>query len=252
MGGKNEKKTTNKAKTRNIHTKKNMDEEIWRSDVDLESVVRYATEHPQSINAKDERELTPLNHAILTGKLDIAQFLWEIGGRVSDEGPENLGGRLPMPNEVHREIAMLEWVFEKGILSLDHIRGSRGDDKGTLLDYAISNGRSEVAQWFWEKGGRPNLDIYRDEQEFIPVHMAAFFGDHDTLQWVFANNILPRSVLEIKDNFGNTPLDLAILEKQWKTARLLQKILYREKWWLANALYAMVITPLVIFFISYM
>ena len=87
----------------------------------------------------------------------------------------------------------------------------KDDDGWTPFDYAIRDGKLEMAQFFWVMGGRPNLENYSKKQTWTwtPVHGAAF-QSVATMKWIFAEKILPLCVLKIKDDLQGTPFDSAI------------------------------------------
>ena len=98
----------------------------------------------------------------------------------------------------------------------------------TPLDRAIQFGHLENAKLLWKKGGRPNLEIYRDG-ECTPVHSAAESTDTSLLKWVFTEEVLPLHVLNAKDEENMTPLDTAIQNGYLESAKLLWEMGGRPK-----------------------
>ena len=186
----------------------------------FEEVKRILKTDPKCVNIKDGTERTPLDVAISRGYLDMAKFLFEKGGRPN---LESYCDRVFTP--VHATAkwgytSTLKWVITEGILPL-HVLNIKHEQKITPLDYAIRWGRLEIAQFLFEKDGRPNLDAYRD-REWTPVHEAALYGEIAILKWVFAEKeILPLRVLNTKTHNGWTPLDIAITYGRLDAAQLL-------------------------------
>ena len=197
-------------------------------------VKRIITENPNCVHVKDEDQWTPLDVAIADGHLEIAKFLFGKGGRPSLEiyrdGKEN---PLHVAAEDNTCIATLEWVFTKKVLPFLRALNIKNKYGPTPLDIAIAFGNLEIAKFFFEKGGRPNLEIYSRDGDSYHVHDAARWGYTATLKWVFAEKILPLNVLSAKNCDGCTPLDRAIDGKKWMTAALLRHLLYVEPVFLA-------------------
>ena len=189
----------------------------------IEEVKRIVMENPNCVRAKDEDQWTPLDVAIAEGKLEIAKFLFEKGGRPNldvyrdrNETPVHWAAKFG-------HTAILKWVFtEGGVLSLDMLNQ---DDEGWFpLDHAIMSGELETVQLLWEIDGRPTLDMYRDGTH-TPVHSAAQSGYTKTLKWLFAKNVFSLDVLQIEDWVGRwTPLEYAIVWGKLETVQLLWEI----------------------------
>ena len=189
---------------------------------------------PRSVlNIQHINGCTPLDHAIACGELETAKCLWEMGGRPNPKIYCD-GNLTPMHRAALRGyITTLEWVFtEENVLSLDVLK-IKNRWKRTPLDVAIAFGKLEIAKFLFEKGGRPNLYIYYCDGDHTPVHHAANYGYAATLKWAFTEKILPLSVLNIQDEWEKTPLDCAITNEKWKTAALLQRLMYFDPVFLA-------------------
>ena len=164
---------------------------------------------------------TPLDCAISTGNLKNAQFLFE---KCAQPNLENYCDGEWTP--IHRAAKygyteILKWVFEKKVFhSLDVLK-IKDDDQWTPLDRAIAGGNLETAQFLFEKGGRPNLEVYR-EWKWTPVHYSAAF--RNILLWIFAEHVLPLSILHIKNYMGWTLMDCAILHGQLVVVQFLRNM----------------------------
>ena len=184
---------------------------------------RIVTENPNCVHVKDEQKWTLFDIAIEYGRLDMMQYLWDMGGRPNLDIYRD-GKHTPVHMAADNTyIATLEWVFENKVLPL-RVLNIKSKYELTPLDIAIRAGKLENAKLLWgEMGGRPNLKIYRNG-EWTPVHWAALYGYTVTLTWVFKEKVLSLDVLNIKDCDGLTPLDVAISEKKWETAALLRRL----------------------------
>ena len=184
------------------------------------------------LNIKDEVQWTPFDVAIAHGKLDTVQFLFEMGGRPNLDIYNR--DRILTPVHCaarHGYTVTLKWVFTKNVLSLDVLNAQNACCQ-TPLDDAIAWGKLEMVQYLWKKGGRPNLENYRDGKN-TPVHRAALRGYITTLEWVFTENVLSLDVLNSKNNDKRTPLDCAIDRKCQKTTNLLRRLMYVDPVFLA-------------------
>ena len=186
-------------------------------DGDFEEVKRLVSRYHKIVNETDYLDRTPFDFAIMFGKLKIAKYLWERRGRPN---LENYRDGIFTP--VHwatgdGHIDTLKWIFTENVLSLD-ILNFKDTRKWTPFDYAISCGNLEMVQFFFEKGGRPNLEAYRDGK-WTPIHWAAQCRYTATLKWVLENNILPLHTLNIKKRNEWTPLDEAIV---WGKLEMIQ------------------------------
>ena len=110
----------------------------------------------------------------------------------------------------------------------------------TPLDAAIAFGLLNIAKFLREKGGKPNLEIYRNERLLkntlvdTPVHEAVSRKYTATLRWVFTTgNVFPLWVLQTKNKEEKTPLEVAA---DSDTATLLQNLAHLDAVFLAMEL----------------
>ena len=197
---------------------------------DFEKVKRIINEDPQWVQIKDNERWTSLDYAIACGKLDIAKFLFEKGGRPNLDEVYCDGFFTPVHIAAWWEYTTtLKWVLEKEVLPLRtfNIKNHNG---WTPLDEAIMWGKLEIAKYLWENGGQPNLEFYCRDGSYTPMHNAARREyTANTLKWVFTKKILPLCVLQIKDEEKMTPLDVASGE----TATLFQNLIHLDSVFLA-------------------
>ena len=197
----------------------------------FEELKRIIAQNPENVqNMEDEDgwviwRWTPLDIAINHGKLEIAKFLYEKGGRPNLEDYRD-GEWTPVHSAAYdRCTATLKWVFENKVLSHDMLKFKHWNGC-TPFDIAIECGNLDTAKYLWEKGGRPNFEIYYCDGKWTPVHKAAFCGYTKTLKWLFTENVLSLDALKIKDGWKLTPLDFAMSEKEWETAALIRRLMY--------------------------
>ena len=181
---------------------------------DFRKVQRIVKTNPKCVNIKNKCQWTPLDVAIAEGKLKIAQFLFEKGGRPNLKNyRSNKCITTPVSDAAYLEdTATLEWVFTEKILPLRVLNIKTKHKKSTPLDIAIRSGNLEMAQFLFEKGGRPNLEKYRDKK-WNPVLPTKYFRHRQhaaTLKWAFTEKVLPLSALNHKNWRNWTPLDNAI------------------------------------------
>lgn len=107
----------------------------------------------------------------------------------------------------------------------------------TPLDRAIALGQLETAKLLWDKGARPNPELYRDEAFFSPLHFAASNGAKATLEWCLEKWILSMDTLLIKDITQASILDCAKTYGKAETATFLRAVpamLVARELWLAK------------------
>jgi Ankyrin repeats (3 copies) len=148
-------------------------------------------EHPEHVNARGGKEVTPLHVAALAGHSDILSLLIEHGADISDRGED---GGTPL----HR--ASLKGRLEAGQLLLN--RGADIDDQNdrqlTALIYAAIFGHAEFARMLLERGAM--IDP-RDDRGATPLHYAAANGRTEVVRLLLERGADPH----VRDIDGNTP-----------------------------------------------
>ena len=137
---------------KNQHTQKKMFG-IFNAIIndEFERVKRIVKENPEIVHIKDDYfPKTLLDVAIAHGKLEIAKFLFEMGGRPNlDIYCDGHDTSVHMA-AYNGRIETLKWVFKEKVLLLD-VMEIKGEWKRTPLDCAIASGRLETANYLWEK-----------------------------------------------------------------------------------------------------
>ena len=110
----------------------------------IEEVKRIVKVNPNCVHVKDWKKWTPLDIAIEHGHLEMAKFLWEEGGRPNLDAYCD-GEWTPVHEAaLYGEIAILKWVFAKGVLPL-RVLQIKDEEKMTPLDVAIAYEELETA-----------------------------------------------------------------------------------------------------------
>ena len=164
---------------------------------------------------------SPLDLAIAFGQREIAEFVVENGahpnaGAYRDRmvTPIHYAAKLDLKTDI------FVWVFDNkhNIFLPSHVLLHIKDTCGrTPLDVAIAHGCLETVQFFWGRGGEANFDLYRHNFSWTPIHNVVWENYAETLAWVFANNVVPLAVLDVRDEDGLTPWELATSKQQQRT-----------------------------------
>jgi ankyrin repeat protein len=151
-------------------------------------------EHPEHVNARGGREVTPLHVAASAGHSDILLLLIENGADVNGRG--DFGG-----TPLHR--AAIEARLEAGQILLD--RGAdidvQDDYKDTALVYAADSGHVEFARMLLERGAMIDARGYSG---WTPLHRAAEFGRIEVVRLLLERGADAR----VRDENGKTPSEL--------------------------------------------
>lgn len=164
---------------------------------------------PRNANAKDSDGSTPLHHAAQLNNLEFVKLLLE---SKADASIKNKAGL----NALHSSI--LEKNIETTILLLQNqprIINDKDVNQNTPLHYAAIQGRLELAKFLLENKADPRS---KNNMGQLPLH-----------QSVIANNIqmtklllqIDPSLVNEKDQFGYTPLQLAVLSYSMELVILL-------------------------------
>ena len=89
------------------------------------------------------------------------------------------------------------------------------------LDVAIAYNNPEIAQFLWDNGGTITDGLYDcGEEDESAVHKAVRHGRTAILKWLFAEDVLPLRLLNVKNRRGWTPLDVAVAYGKLETAQI--------------------------------
>ena len=203
------------------------------SSGDIDSVSKYLAEGGDA-NARDDKEITLLNLAALTGQTEIAKVLIEGGADVNATNGDQttplhsaaFTGRLELTKLLLAKNAGLDTTNDKGETPLDsaaapwttELAGIMGFVNAILqieLDLeAIEEGRPQVAELLRSRGARTGKELAAGK---APLRAAVLSGDLPALRKQLAGGANANTVGE----HGLTLLSLAALAGQPKAAELL-------------------------------
>lgn len=182
---------------------------------------------------------SPLDLAIGCGRVDVAQCIVDLGGRINPRLYHNKRTMTPIHKlcmMVVESIAMIEWLLEKENCGKPILPSSvfyAPTRMGwTPLDYAIAYNTLSVVKFLVEKmGAFVNHTIYHDRMNYTPLyylveveHIGEGRHNHLIFKWIIENNIIPSTTLNNQciDAFHNyTLLDMAIFKIDFDIARVL-------------------------------
>jgi hypothetical protein len=150
--------------------------------------------HPEHVNAKGGREVTPMHVVASEGQTDILSLLFEHGADVNGRG--KCGG-----TPLHR-------ASEKARLEAGQFLLNRGADidvqndfNNTALSYATAWGHAEFARMLLERGAMVDA---RGNFGRTPLHRAAVSGQTEVVRLLLEHG----ADVNVRDKYGNTPSEL--------------------------------------------
>ena len=147
------------------------------------------------VNAVDHTGRTPLHHAVMHGREDVARLLLASGGDVN--AAEMQTGRTPLFYAASREMVDILLAYAANI--------SSRDTKGRIpLHKAAEDGHVDVVQSLISLGADVND---RDYESWTPLHYAARWPSNDLMVGVLLFYGADSSIM---NRFGMTSCDLAV------------------------------------------
>jgi hypothetical protein len=150
--------------------------------------------HPEHVNAKSERRVTPMHVAASAGHSDILLLLIEHGADVNGRDMHN-------DTPLHR-------ASEKAKLEAGQVLLNRGADidvqnnlKHSALVYATAFGHTEFALMLLERGAMVNA---RGGVDRTPLHWAASCGRTEVVRLLLERG----ADAYVRDEYGSTPSEL--------------------------------------------
>ncbi|CAL2044307.1 unnamed protein product [Caenorhabditis brenneri] len=221
------------------------------SESDLNTLKIIYNAEKNLVDARDATKLTPLLCAVMSGKVENAEFLANSGADV--HAIDENGRNAVHWSVVSGQLESLNWSIAKGV----DIQGKDNDQECTPLHYATCNEDTppEVSQaiivTLLKHGALPNpkdtddrtpihwcssngnLDAIkalfnsggdltcRDKQNLNILHCAASHGYHEVIEFAVQN--VDRSIVDEIDKAGHSPLFYAISFGHYEAAlKLLQ------------------------------
>ena len=151
-------------------------------------------EHPEHVNARGGREVTPMHVAARAGYADILSLLLEHGADV-DGHWQGIFGQTPL----HR--ATLNAKVEAGRRLLDHGAdiNARNNRDWTPLFLAAVEEHIEFARMLLERGAR--VDARDNSHGWTPLHWAVWWGNVQAVQLLLEHG----ADVNTRDKSGRTP-----------------------------------------------
>lgn len=205
----------------------------WVTRGDIASLTRHLEEGGNP-NARDEKQMTLLNLAALTGQMEVAKLLIDRGADVTATNDDQttplhsaaFTGRLELVKLLLAKDAGLDTTNAKGETPLDSCAGGWSQElEGVMglvnailqveLDLdAIEDGRPQVAELLRERGARTGKELAAAK---APLRTAVLSGELSVLRKQLEAGADANTVGE----HGLTMLSLAALAGQPKAAELL-------------------------------
>ena len=151
--------------------------------------------HPELINARGGREMTPMHAAALVGHANILSLLTEHGADVNGRG---ISGDTPL----HRASSNAKLEAGKCLLDLGADVNAGSDRNFTPLSRAAFAGHIEFARMLLERGAvidAPNTG------GMVPLHWAAQQGRTEVVRLLLEHG----ADVNARDKYGNTAFKLA-------------------------------------------
>ncbi|KAG9072581.1 26S proteasome non-ATPase regulatory subunit 10 [Linnemannia hyalina] len=149
-----------------------------------------------ALTSKDEDERQPLHWAVSGKRLDIVEYLIQLGAPVNEQDEVTSVGNVDITTLLLNKGANVNAKTETGT---------------TPLHYASSKNHLDVARILLDKGADPKLD---DDNKQTPLHRAAVRGYTPLTKLL----IEKRSRINTPDTVRNTPLHLACQDEHGETA----------------------------------
>ena len=205
----------------------------WVARGDIEALSKYLSDEGDP-NARDDKQMTLLNLAALTGQTEIAKLLIDQGADVNATNGDQttplhsaaFTGRLALVKLLLAKDAGLDRSNDKGETPLDSAAASWTAELEGIMGFlnailqieldldAIEEGRPQVAELLRSRGARTGKEVAAVK---APLRMAVLAGKLPALRKQLEGGGNPNTVGE----HGLTLLSLAALAGQPKAAKLL-------------------------------
>jgi len=157
-----------------------------------------AVKHPEHVNARCGRLVSPLAAALYGMHFEVAELLHEHGADLNVRGDGEWTLLLLTSWDVNGRIDIARWLLNHGADA-----NAQKDDGWTALHLATWNKHLEIVQMLLEHGADVHSQNYRGE---VALHLAMYlYGTHyqiDTVQLLLDHG----ADVNARDNEGSTPL----------------------------------------------
>ncbi len=139
---------------------------------DLEAVKECLRSNPEFIEVEDSLGLSPLNYAVVHGKLEIIKYLYGLGARLDHGDNENSN---PLHNaSANGQLAVVEYLLSLGMdVNLADNNGNRA------LDFAAGSGNLELVALLIDHGADITVE---DNYGGVAIHSAVYSGNLDLVK----------------------------------------------------------------------
>jgi ankyrin repeat protein len=165
--------------------------------------------HPQDVNARGGRRITPLHAALETGHQSIAVLLLERGADIGSRGSRN---QTPLHIAAYRGYAEVVSLLTNRGADLNAVNAQQE----TPLHLSSLLGHKEIVRLLSDRGADAN---HLDDLGRTPLYHASLRGDNDTVQLLLDHG----AVANHQDCLGRTALHHASLRGYKDIVRLLLK-----------------------------
>ncbi|MCE5317644.1 MAG: ankyrin repeat domain-containing protein, partial [Parachlamydia sp.] len=177
----------------------------------LEMVIRIHALNKLKINARDDKNQTPLFYAVATNHPKIAEYLKDQGAEFDVKDHE--GNTLIDCAFEHEDMDMVEWLIDNAPLLLK----KEGKKRNQPITHALLKGNVALAEKMLSKGAEFNP---KNPSNLNLLHTLAKEGFCDCITWLAAKG-LP---VDKANSKGYTPILCAVFGRQKNAIRRLQEL----------------------------
>ncbi|EQA44720.1 ankyrin repeat protein [Leptospira broomii serovar Hurstbridge str. 5399] len=175
----------------------------WAIKEDNQEATKLLLEYGSDPNETSSRGETALLLALESEQLDLARLVLEYG---ADPELRDMDGNTPLSKAVSSgKLELVELLFEIPD-SMPDIEGRNGEGYSPLL-LAVDLGNYEIAEYLLKKNADPKK---KNSEGRTILHLTALHNDFEILD-LFSENQEVHTLLENRDQDGNTPLLLSAL-----------------------------------------
>lgn len=162
---------------------------------------------PSLVHATDEFGRTPLHHAAIEGRVEVAERLLAAG---ADVNARDNWQRTPLHVGIYEEPLVIDHLPVVSRLVAAGANVNAGDNTGdTPLHMAATFGETEVARMLIANGAEVNA---RNDRGDTPLHAAVTHMEYDISRLLICR---PEIELDAINDDGLTPLDI-VRQRGWK------------------------------------
>ena len=185
--------------------------------IDDITAVRSLLEIGADVNARDSKNVTVLQLAVVLGNEDIVQLLLEKG---ANPNGNFVSAVTNSDTPLHDAVRFARTKIAKLLLDHGAEVDARAEDGGTALESAAALENEEIVRLLLEKGANPNGNPTSSVEICdTPLHVAVRTGNRTIVNMMLETG----ADIEALDKNGDTPLNIAISMKDGNILRLLSQ-----------------------------